>query len=132
MRPARLPRLVLWLTALAFVGFGVAFAVWPVAMARLTDIALPTPTAMAEYVATYGGFQTGFGIFLVVCALRPAWLEPGLWAGALALGGFGTFRLLSLLLGDGPVGAPIYVGLSIELGGALLNVLALRSAAARG
>jgi hypothetical protein len=80
----------------------------------------------------YGGFQTGFGIFLVVCALRPAWLEPGLWAGALALGGFGTFRLLSLLLGDGPVGAPIYVGLSIELGGALLNVLALRSAAARG
>ena len=127
-REVTFSRVVLWLTAVAFIGFGLAFALWPEPMARITEIALPTPTARIDYVATYGGFQTAFGVFLVACARRSAWLEPGLWAAAASLAGFGLFRLLGVAMSNGPVGTPIYVGLGLELGGAALNLLALRAA----
>jgi hypothetical protein len=121
-----IPRIVLWLSAAGFLGFGLAFALWPVPMAGITEIPLPTPTARIDYGATYGGFQLGFGIFLVICARRAGWLEPGLWAAAAALAGFASIRLLGVVLQDGPVATPIYVGLALELSGVGLNVWALR------
>lgn len=121
-----LPRLVLWLSAAGFLGFGLAFAIWPVPMARITEIVLPTPTARIDYVATYGGFQLGFGAFLVACARRGGWLEAGLCATAVALAGFAFFRLFRLALEPGPAGRPIYIGLALEVTGVLLSVWALR------
>ena len=121
-----IPRIVLWLSAAGFLGFGLAFALWPVPMAGITEIPLPTPTARIDYGATYGGFQLGFGIFLVICARRAGWLEPGLWAAAAALAGFASIRLLGVVLQDGPVATPIYVGLALELSSVGLNVWALR------
>ena len=120
-----LPRAILALTALAFLAFGAAFALQPGPMAGLIDIALPTATARADFMATYGGFELGFGAFLLLCLRRPSWLEAGLWAGALALAGFAAVRLLGVLSG-GPVRTPIWVALALEVTGALLNVWALR------
>jgi hypothetical protein len=112
-----MPRVALWLSAAGFIGFGLAFALWPVPMASITDIVLPTSTARIDYGATYGGFQLGFGVFLASCARRAGRLEVGLWAG---------LRLLGLALSPGPVAHAIYVGLALELTGVLLNVWALR------
>ena len=121
-----MPRLVLWLLAAGFLGFGLAFALWPVLMASTTEITLPTPAARIDYAATYGGFQLGFGVFLAICARRAGWLEAGLWAAAAALAGFASIRLLGVALRPGPVAPAIYVGLALELAGLVLNVWAVR------
>lgn len=120
-----LSRAILWLNALGFLGFGAAFAFWPQAMAGLVDIMLPTPTARIDFSATYGGFELGVGAFLVACARRREWVEPGLWAGAAALGGFALIRLVTLLTAGGAT-TPIYLALALEITGLVLNLWALR------
>jgi hypothetical protein len=122
-----IPYIILGLTAAAFSGFGVAFTFWPDAMGQLTDIQLPTATARIDFAATYGGFELGFGAFLLLCLRRSAWLEAGLWAGALSLGGFATVRLLSLAASNVPVRPAIYMALALEVAGVLLNLWGLRT-----
>jgi hypothetical protein len=55
----------------------------------------------------------------------PQRLAAGLWAGALALGGFGVVRLLSLIVSGGSMSSPIFVGLALEISGVVLNLLGL-------
>ncbi|HEX2250065.1 MAG TPA: DUF4345 family protein [Gemmatimonadales bacterium] len=123
-----IPRAVLAFTAAGFIGFGLAFTFWPGSMAALVEVGLPTPTARVDFAATYGGFELGFGAFLLLALLRPIWIEPGLWAGLLALGGFATVRSGTLLLTGAPVSPANYLALSLELAGVLLNLWALRAA----
>ena len=120
-----IPWFVLLLAALGFVGFGAAYALWPVRMAGLTDLAIPTPTARADFIATYGGFQIGFGVFLLACSRDAGWLEPGLWAATAALVGFASLRGLAILMSGGRVRRSIWFGLALELVGVALNVWAL-------
>jgi len=120
-----MPHLVLLLTALGFCGFGLAYALRPAPMAALTDLALPSPSARADFMATYGGCQVGFGLFLLACTRDPAWLAPGLWAGTAVLAGFAGARGLGIMAGAGRVRATIWIGLAVELAGALLNGWAL-------
>jgi hypothetical protein len=109
------PALILMLAGVAFIGFGVAYALRPGRMAALTDLTLTSPTAIADFVATYGGFQIGFGIFLLACARRESWHEPGLWATLAALAGFASVRLLAILRYRGRVRSSIWFGLGLEL-----------------
>lgn len=96
-----MPRLVLWIAAVAFVVFGIAFAAFPHQLAAGVDIQLPTDTATTDYVATYGGFQFGFGVFLFLCLRRDDRVRLGLLASACAVTGFAVSRALGiLLLGD--------------------------------
>lgn len=129
----RLARLVLWLATIGFIGFGIAFTFWPLPMASLIEIPLPTPTARIDFGATYGGFEIGFGIFLAACARRAEWIEPGLWATAAALAGFAAIRLYGLVAVTGPATGPIFIGLALELtglGAALFALLQHRRAEA--
>jgi hypothetical protein len=123
-----LPRVVLALTGLAFMGFGLAFTFWPGPMAAMVEIGLPTATAQVDFAATYGGFELGFGAFLLITALRPLWTGAGLLAGGLALGGFAVVRLGSLVVSSSPVRPAIYVALGLEVTGMLLNLWGLRMA----
>ena len=120
-----MPMFVLLLTGLGFCGFGLAYALWPARMAALTDLPLPTPSARADFMATYGGCQVGLGLFLLACARNGSWLVPGLWAGTAVLAGLGCARGVSILVGAGRVRATIWAGLAIEFTGALLNAWAL-------
>jgi hypothetical protein len=122
-----LARVVLWFAGLAFIGFGLAFTLWPVPMARLVEIPLPTPAARVDFAATYGGFELGFGIFLLVCARRDAWLHAGLWATSAALAGFALVRTFGLVFAAGPVTPPIFVALALEVTGFAISALALRN-----
>jgi uncharacterized membrane protein len=95
-------------------------------MARLTEIPLATATARIDFAATYGGFQLGFGLFLLGCARREPWTEPGLWAATAALTGFALMRLQGLVAAGGRVTPVIWFGLALEVAAALLNALGLR------
>ncbi|HJS46899.1 MAG TPA: DUF4345 family protein [Gemmatimonadales bacterium] len=123
MKPARV---VLWIAGLMFVGFGVAFSLWPLPAARVVEIPLPTPTARIDFAATYGGFSLGFGAFLILCAGRAAWLEPGLVAAGAALGGLALIRIQGILAAAGPPLPVILIGLGAELAGVAVCVLVLR------
>jgi hypothetical protein len=115
------PRVILWLLATGFGGFGVAYAAWPTAMAALTDIALPTSTARIDFAATYGGLQLGLATFLGLCARAGtrSRMRSGLLASACVLLGLVMVRVVGLLSGAGG-GTVIYLGLTIELIGAAL------------
>ena len=121
-----LARAVLALTGLGFMGFGLAYALWPLPMARLTQIPLLSPTARIDFAATYGGLQLGLGFFLLMCARRPTWMEPGLWAASASLGGLVLVRLLTLAAVGCEVTLSIAAGVALEGGAALLAGLALR------
>jgi uncharacterized protein DUF4345 len=120
-----IPRGALVFTGLGFLGFGLAYALWPLPMAQLTEIQLSTKSARIDFTATYGGFQIGFGIFLLVCVKRPGWTEPGLWAAAAALTGFVLTRLLAIAATGWEANHSIWLGLMLELGAALLNAFGL-------
>lgn len=93
-----MPRAVLAVAAILFTGLGVLFAVAPHWTAATVDIALPTNTATIDFIATYGGFQLGFGIFLVTCLARPERVRLGLLASGYAVAGFGVTRALGLMV----------------------------------
>lgn len=120
--------LILLLTGIGFLGFGAAYALWPSRMAAITELTLPTPTARTDFAATYGGFQLGFGIFLLACTRISAWVEPGLWAGTAALAGFAGVRTAGILRALGRVHSVIWLGLALEMLGLVLNVWALGKA----
>jgi hypothetical protein len=122
------PSLILILVGAGFFGFGAAYALRPARMAALTDLTLTSPTARVDFVATYGGFQIGFGIFLLGCAREITWQVPGLWAAVAALGGFASFRALAMLLHRGRVRGSLWFALGLELCGVALSLWALTRA----
>ena len=93
----KLARGLLCACAIVFVGVGAAFLLIPGKYAEVLEISLPTAMARMDVRATYGGLELGFGIFLILCAVRREWVRPGLWALALATGGFAAGRLIGLL-----------------------------------
>src|SRR5688572_22611312 len=116
------PALILILAGLGFIGFGLAYALRPVRMAALTDLDLTSPTARADFVATYKGFQIGFDVFLLACARKDSWVEPGLWAAVAALSGFASLRTLATLLHRDRIRSSIWLDLGLEMFGLGLGV----------
>ncbi|HET6837332.1 MAG TPA: DUF4345 family protein [Gemmatimonadales bacterium] len=121
-----LSRAVLLLTGIGFLVFGAAAALAPSRTAGWTQLVLPTPSARIDFAATYGGFQLGFGLFLIACTQTQGWIEPGLWAAVAALAGFAVVRLLGILRAGGRVHWAIWFALALEVAGAALNLWGLR------
>jgi hypothetical protein len=118
---------LLFSCALVFIVVGAGFLLIPVQYAHVLEISLPTAMARTDVRATYGGLELGFGIFLVLCAFRPEWIRPGLWALALSTGGFATGRLTALLF-EGTISNFMLVFLVIEILVTLLAIFLLRRA----
>jgi hypothetical protein len=118
-------RAVLWLSALSFGAFGLAFGLWPQGMAATVGIVLPTDAARVDFVATYGGFELGFALFLALCARREAWVQPGLTASGCALAGFACLRAGAILLSADP-GTLNYGVFAMEAAGSALSFWAAR------
>jgi hypothetical protein len=119
------PVLILVLAGVGFIGFGAAYALWTTRMARLTDLTLASPTARVDFIATYGGFQIGFGFFLLACSQEMSWRVPGLWATLFSLGGFASLRALTVLAHRGQVRRSIWFALALEVSGVALSGWAL-------
>jgi hypothetical protein len=48
------------------------------AVAAVFEIGLPTASAAVQFMVVFGGFELGFGTFLIWCALRKAYVPAGL------------------------------------------------------
>lgn len=120
-----MPWLILLLGGLGFLGFGIAYTLFPARMGDFTDVGPSTSTARADFMATYGGLQVGFGVFLLACARAADWLEPGLWAATACLTGLASVRTLGIALGRARVRWSIWFGLALETVGAGLSAWGL-------
>jgi len=108
-----IPRLVLATAAVLFAAFGMAFAAAPHRLAAMVDLPLPTSTATADFVATYGGFEIGFAVFLFSCLARPERVRLGLLASGWAVAGFAIARGAAILV-LGHVKPVMYYALLLE------------------
>lgn len=89
------------LLALTFVGFGLAFAIAPVAMATLVELEVPTATARTDVRAVYGGLELGLGAFLLWCARRRESVRTGLIAALLAFAALAGVRVVGIAVEGG-------------------------------
>jgi hypothetical protein len=113
-RALLVPRLVLATAAVLFAAFGIAFAAAPGRLAATVDLPLPTTTATADFVATYGGFEIGFAVFLFTCLARPERVRLGLLASGWAVAGFAIARGAAILVLGG-VKPVLYYALVFEV-----------------
>ena len=100
MRPDPIARALLAFGAVVVAGFGAAFTLFPTSMAAFVEIGAVSPSARADFAATYGGLELGLAAFLALCLRRGA-VRLGLEAALLAFAGLGAVRLAYLLMGGG-------------------------------
>jgi Domain of unknown function (DUF4345) len=121
--------LPLFLTANAvlFALFGVVAMFAPSLLGTPLDFTLPSPTALADFRAVYGGLSLALATFTGL-ALRRAELRPAaVLVLTLALDGLAFGRLMSWVL-SGPGSAIIFAQLGLEVVAATWGALLLRQA----
>jgi hypothetical protein len=99
--------------ALVWIGFGPAFYFAPEALAGQLDIALHSPTALADFRAMYGGAPLGIGIIMAMGLWRTQWMKPALLTIVLCTAGLLLGRLITMA-SPGGVGSIIYLFSAIE------------------
>lgn len=119
------PNVVLALAGLGFLAFGLWLVIDPAGGLAGVDIAATSPAGLIELRGFYGGLEVGLGAFLLACADKPAWREPGLWLVALGNGGIGLTRLAGIAMTG--VFTPFFAyALVWELGFTIAALIALR------
>lgn len=119
-----LARASILLAACCFAGFGVWFLSDPTGTGALVEIPVGTPTARVDFRATYGGFNLGVAVFLLLCALQKEWVRPGLWAQICSFAGYATGRTLGILM-DAEPQRMMYWVLLTELSAVALGLVSL-------
>jgi len=118
-------RLFLVIEGLVFAALGGWTLLDPNAVAKVIDVMLPTPSAVVDFMALYGGFMLGYGAFLVWCAVRKAYLPAGLLSLVFSVGATAGARILGMAT-QGPVKPLFLQFLAFEVGSVVLAVLFLR------
>ena len=117
-------KLLLCISGLILIAYGVACAMNPALPASLIGMELGEAGGAIEFVAMYGGLQTAMGLFFLHAGLRPLRQHLGLQCLALFLGSLGAARLAGIFV-HGPdsynVGAACF-----ELVIAALALLAMK------
>ncbi|MEZ5571580.1 MAG: DUF4345 family protein [Halioglobus sp.] len=121
-----LGKVILWISALTFITYGLACLVSPALPAGYAGLGMNTGDAFVEIGAMYGGLQTGFGLFCLLGALRKDLYRPALTALVLLTGGLALARLYSTLTGTEAVGTYTYGAMVYEFSTAILAGIALR------
>ena len=121
-----LGKIVLWVTAITFLGYGIACLLSPDLPAGYAGLTMTNGDAFSEIGAMYGGLQIGIGLFCVVGVMNSPYFRPALMLLVLVIGGLATARLYSTLIGVDPVGGYTWGAMAYEFGTAILAVVALR------
>ena len=116
---------LLGLCGLIFVGYGVACLIDPYLAANNASLTITNGDAFAEMAAMYGGLQTGFGLFCLLCAWRPALRHAGLLMLAFVVGGLALARGYGAFDADWMVGGYTWGALAFEAIVAALAALAV-------
>ena len=116
---------VLVLAGLGFLAFGLWLLIDPAGGLAWVDIAATSEAGLIELRGFYGGLEVGLGGFLLACASKPEWRQPGLWLVALGNGGIGLTRLAGIAMTG--VFTPFFAyALVWELGFTMAALIALR------
>ena len=121
-----LGKIVLWISAVSFIGYGLACLFSPELPAQYAGLGITSGDAYAEIGAMYGGLQTGFGLFCLLATLRPSLFRAGLTLLVLVIGSLALGRLYSTLTASDPVGGYTCGALCFEFAIAILAGIALR------
>jgi len=119
--------LLLLITALAFLSFGLYGFLRPEIVPALRLYTLSPTAGPGELRAYYGDFELGFGAFLLAAALTPRYREPAHLAAALTLGIIACGRAIWVARGTEPT-APLLLSAAAEIALAALNLYAFRRA----
>ncbi len=123
-RPLLFTRLVLWTSALTFLGFGIAFAVAPTEMTAVVEIEAATPMARADIRAMYGGLEIGAGLAMALCACSKRQVVAGVVLATLMLAAMASMRGLGIYC-DEQQPLLTYILFASEVLGVVAGVLAL-------
>ena len=118
-------RVVVWVSALCLLGFGLAFLWAPLPTMAAAGLSLEGGLAATELRAFYGGLETALGIVLVACALRTRRLRDGLVLTLAIYGGIGLSRLAGMAI-SGTDTTFLRLALATELGLAIAALVGLR------
>ncbi len=88
---------VLWLSGLSLVAFGVMFLAAPLATMAMAGIVLEGAVAATELRAFYGGLELALGLVVVACALDRARWRDGLALTFAIFAGIGLSRLAGMI-----------------------------------
>lgn len=122
---------LLWLSGLSFLGFGVAFMIAPIATLALAGVATEGAIAATELRAFYGGIEVALGALILACALQPGRWRDGLWLTLACYGAIGVTRLAGMVI-DGSDSFFLRFAAATEFAFALSAIALLRSGAAQG
>jgi hypothetical protein len=110
-----------------FTLYGLVCLVDPGIAGNAAGISAINADGIAELGAMYGGLQTGFGIFLLLCARQSQLTAAGLWAVLLVIGLLAAARCYHALLADGSLTVYSYGAIVFESLLTLLAAVALRA-----
>lgn len=121
-----LGKIILWVSAIMFISYGLVGFFSPDLPAGYAGLQMNSGDAFSEIGAMYGGLQTGFGLFCLVAALKPAHYRSGLLLLVVAIGLLAVGRLYSTLVGTSEVGLYTWGAITYEFATAIIALIALR------
>ena len=124
-------RVFLGVQALTLAGFGLAYFIWPEAMANLSGMLLMQRAAVTDVRAYYGGLQLGLAAWLGLALLRPRLLEATCMLLVLLYGALALARIGGLWLDGGAQQTFNLAALLFETVSAALAFLCLRQVEAQ-
>lgn len=123
-------RVVVWISGLCLLGFGLAFLWAPLPTMAAAGLSLEGALAETELRAFYGGLEVALGILVCACAVRANRLRDGLVLSLAIYGGIGLARLAGMAL-SGADTTFLRFALATELGLAIAALVALRGTRGR-
>jgi len=118
---AQLPRGLLLISVIVYVGIGGMALVAPAATLAPVGVVADGAAGVVEIRAMYGGLELGMAAFLGWC-LAKGKVHTGVVASTLTIGGLGLARALSWVAAGAPEGLhPVLM--AVELGGAALGLV---------
>ena len=122
-----LGKIILWISAIVFIAYGLACFFSPGLPAGYAGLVLSNGDAYAEMGAMYGGLQTGFGLFCLLAAVKQEYARAGLVLLVLCIGLLAVGRLFSTLTGAEAVAGYTWGAMAYEFTTAILAAIALRN-----
>ncbi len=107
-------RALLYFVGSSFAGYGGYVLVSADMIAGIIGYGFDGPDARIEMLAMYGGLEFGFGVFCMVAAGKPAWMEPALVSVICVMGALALVRTVSYALSDEAVTWYTHSALALE------------------
>ena len=91
-------RIILTITGLVFFVHGLVCFIHPATIGIESGLAMPTPSAITEVRAEYGGLPMALGLFFVAAALQKIEIRTGLIVMLTVLTGYATARIAAVAI----------------------------------